>query len=360
MEIEITPNNRDRIELPREIDDDWVVLKGLTDYTIRGRTFSNNRNETDMLKLEGCVNCKIINCTFKDKSTKGNFIHIIGLDERVDGVNERGGRNNRIEGCTFKDKRFDGENGGETIIVGCNQWSGCKFETTIRKCEFINCTGEAELVSIKSCNNIFELNEIRSNCNGNITLRHGGHNKILHNLFVGGAGGIRVLGDNNTIKGNYHKNNNNQATDESRRPLIIENVPSGDRGEEWDPHYNNNHEPRSNCRERENHAKYARARDNIIEDNTYVNCRGVCVLWGYKDQGRKPRGNKFRKNTLIANDDRDSRFLVFFNDAETDRDRNEFRNNRMWGNNAEDAELPGRIERLGSRPNIPEPDAGPD
>jgi hypothetical protein len=79
-------------------------------------------------------------CTLRDKTNKGNFIHIKGEKSR----------GNLIESSVFRNHAYDGGNGGEAIIIGDNDMSGCMFETTIKKCEFIRCKGDDEIVSIKN------------------------------------------------------------------------------------------------------------------------------------------------------------------------------------------------------------------
>jgi Chondroitinase B len=328
----------DRIDLDRTVNTE-VVLENCRDCTIEGVTFTHNVRAEDMLTLKDCVECKIINCTFKGKDTKGNFIHVKGEDSK----------RNLIERCTFKDHTFDGGNGGEAIIVGGGQFSGCRFETKIRKCEFINCKGDDEIVSIKSCNNVFENNEIKDNCEGNITIRHGGFNQILNNKFIGSGFGIRVLGDGNDIKGNYHKNNNYDGEDD-RRPLYIDN---GDR--ENDGHFRDG-EP-SDEEGDSSYDGYARAKNNTIEGNVYENCEGICVVWGRTNKDEKPRRNTFRNNILKA-DQKDSEFLKFDNGA--DRDENRFEGNKMFGEHADRGDLRDReVEHLEHPPEIREPDAGP-
>ena len=325
-----------RIRLDRDQLRNKVVLTNCNNCTIEDETFSYE-GRGDQLELRDCVDCKVLRCTFHNRDRKGNFIHMQGARSR----------NNLIEGCTFKNHTYDGGNGGEAIIVGGDKVSGCRFKTKIRKCDFINCSGDDELVSIKSCDNIFENNNIHDDCRGNVTIRHGGFNTIQNNVFEGSVGGIRVLGDGNKIIGNHHRNNHNGGN--NRRPLIIENGDS-----ERDRNFNDNDEPIG--REGRDHATYARAKNNIIEGNTYENCRGICVIWGRTDEDEKPRRNTFRNNTLIAREGR-SEFLRFIR---AERDENRFEDNKMHGREADRGNLQEReVERLESPPEIERLEAGP-
>ena len=335
--VRITEQNRDRIQLDDEIDDEVVVLDSLRGYTIRNKTFSFNRSGEDMLELRNCVDCKIIDCTFKDKDTIGNFIHIRGANSK----------HNLIENCKFMNQTQDEDtNGGEAIIIGLDDFSGCRYETTVRKCEFINCTGDPEIISVKSADNVIENNCIRADCDGNITVRHGGRTTIQNNVLEGSAGGIRILGCDNKIIGNYHNGNNNRS--QKRRPLIIQ---VGDR--ERDPNFRDNCSPRD---EEGNGAAHAKVVGNTIEGNIYENCsRGPCVVWGWQQERghrERPEDNTFRKNILIA-DEVDSEFLEFIHRGED----NTFKDNKMHGRRASRGDLPeDSVERLDNRPDITIPD----
>lgn len=336
MKIIITEDNRDEISLDREIKNDHVVLDGLTNFTIDGVDFSFDGND-DMLKLNNCIDCKILNCTFHDRTKKGNFIHLRGARSK----------RNLIENCMFRNHSSPTSNGGEAIIIGLDKWSGCLFETTVRKCEFIDCRGDPEIISIKSVDNVIENNCIRDTCDGNITVRHGGRNTIQNNVFEGPAGGIRILGCGNKIIGNYHKDNDNGSV--KRRPLIIQNGLK-----ERDPNFRDNCIPKD---QEGSIATYAQASKNIIEDNIYDNCGGpkACVSWGWKQETehkRKPKNNDFRRNILIA-DRKDSEFLKFINKGED----NIFEDNKMFGDGAKRGDLPEEsVERLEDPPTVTIPD----
>jgi hypothetical protein len=71
---------------------------------------------------------------------------------------------------------------------------------------------------------------------------------------------------------------------------------------------------------------------------------------------RIPKKNKFRKNTLIA-DDSDSSLLKF---DETEVADNEFEDNQLYGEKAKSGDIPQEaIKKLSTRPEIKIPDAGP-
>jgi hypothetical protein len=80
-------------------------------------------------------------------------------------------------------------------------------------------------------------------------------------------------------------------------------------------------------------------------------------VWGKKkkpEQTRTPKKNKFRNNTMIA-DDKDSTFLKF-----DDTEDNVFEDNKLYGEKAKRGDIPEEaITKLSTRPEIKIPDAGP-
>jgi hypothetical protein len=65
----------------------------------------------------------------------------------------------------------------------------------------VNCSSDAEYISIKSSSNIVRYNTFRKN-GGTLTLRAGRKNQIYGNYFLGG-GGIRAYEDDHKIFNNY-------------------------------------------------------------------------------------------------------------------------------------------------------------
>jgi Chondroitinase B len=299
----------------KTFDDEPVKVDNVEDFSIIDCTFSYDKNEKDMLELYNCRNVKVIDCTFKDKKTKGNFIHLKG--EKTS--------ENTIEDCTFRNHKFGGRNGGEAIIIGLGEYSGCKFKTHIKNCEFIKCNGDPEMVSIKSCNNILEGNTVKDGTRGNFTIRNGGFNEIINNTFIG-TGGIRVLGKRNKIIGNIHKKNKSKDFP----PLTIENA-----DEPEDKNFENG---KPTCKKIKKNTAYAQAKDNTIENNRYEDC-DLCVIWGKKSKDEVPEGNEFRNNILIANSVR-SKFLEFASKRETHLRNNTFSNNKMNGSRADLGAMP--------------------
>lgn len=99
-----------------------------------------------------------------------------------------------------------GSNTGETIRVGTSENSLTDSMTVIEDNIFDRCSGEVEIVSIKSGGNIIRRNLfLRSQ--GSLVLRHGNGNLVEQNIFLGhgerNSGGIRVINRNQIVRGNY-------------------------------------------------------------------------------------------------------------------------------------------------------------
>jgi poly(beta-D-mannuronate) lyase len=99
-----------------------------------------------------------------------------------------------------------GENGGETIRIGTSDYSMENSRTVVEYNYFETCNGEIEIISNKSCENIYRYNTFVE-CEGALTLRHGNRCTVEGNFFFGNrnseAGGVRVIGEEHTIFNNY-------------------------------------------------------------------------------------------------------------------------------------------------------------
>jgi len=99
-----------------------------------------------------------------------------------------------------------GKNGGETMRVGYSHQSMRNSQTIVEHNLFERCDGEIEIISSKSCENVYRYNTFLE-CDGMLTLRHGNRCVVDSNYFLGhhkkGSGGVRVIGEDHTIVNNY-------------------------------------------------------------------------------------------------------------------------------------------------------------
>jgi poly(beta-D-mannuronate) lyase len=144
---------------------------------------------------------RVDHCAFQGKSDKGSTF-VVWLGEGNTGQHQ-------IDHNYFGPRDKLGKNGGETIRVGDSKTSmltaGCVVERNL----FQRCNGETECISNKSCGNIYRENTFLE-VSGTLTLRHGNDCVVERNLFIGnnvrGTGGIRIIGEDHVIRGNYLEN----------------------------------------------------------------------------------------------------------------------------------------------------------
>lgn len=163
-------------------------------------------------------------------------------------------------------------NGGETIRVGYSHQSMTNSGTLVEHNLFERCDGELEIISSKSCENIYRANTFLD-CAGMLTLRHGNRCVVEGNFFLGhhkpGSGGIRIIGDDHVIINNY-----------------IDGV---EKGGFWITSGISNSELKG----------YFQSRNCVIAFNTFVDSRGPAIELdaGFGSSGRTLRP----ENITIAN-----------------------------------------------------------
>lgn len=147
------------------------------------------------------------------------------------------GKNNRIDHCSFSNKKNIGvlvavmlegkinqdnfhqidhnyfgiriplaSNAGEIIRIGVSETCEFNSNTQITDNFFEHCDGEAEIISIKSCQNVVR-NNLFKECQGSVVFRHGNYNTVENNVFLGndkeGTGGVRLINKGQMVVNNY-------------------------------------------------------------------------------------------------------------------------------------------------------------
>lgn len=195
-----------------DIDGEWLVVSGLL---VRDGT-----GPKEGIALRGQNNrlteSAMIGGTYK------HFVRVFGVRNRVDHnylagktsgeptlqiESEASGPNHhRIDRNHFGPREPLGKNGGETIRVGYSGQSMNVSRTLVEQNLFDNCDGEIEIISSKSCENIYRHNTFFAS-GGMLTLRHGNRCLIDGNFFLGqrkkSSGGVRVIGEDHVIINNY-------------------------------------------------------------------------------------------------------------------------------------------------------------
>jgi poly(beta-D-mannuronate) lyase len=133
----------------------------------------------------------------RNKRTVGNMIDVRGAGSQV-------AQRVHIHHNYFHDftSPGPGTNGAETIRFGLSGLSMSKGLGVIEHNLFVRCTGENEMLSIKSGSNIIRDNTLLDSPGAQLTLRHGNDN-IVRGNYLRGTDGIRIFGDRNRVTGNY-------------------------------------------------------------------------------------------------------------------------------------------------------------
>ncbi|WP_245999534.1 chondroitinase-B domain-containing protein [Paraflavitalea soli] len=277
---------------------DYVTVSGIhfTDGYTTDRAVVEFRNKEQQL----ANNCRLTQCVIENYSRPDRFntdhwLILWGQHNRIDHcvigdklnsgttliveLNDERSQNNyhSIDSNYFKGHSPLGSNGGETIRVGVSRYSLTASRTMIHHNYFERCSGEVEIVSIKSGNNEIN-NNLFYECQGGLVLRHGSQNKITNNIFIGNnkpfTGGVRVINPGHTVSNNLFMD------------LAGERFHSG--------FSVLNGVPNSSI------SRYHQVKDATIGHNTFINCRSI-IFGAGKDAERTatPQNVRFTDNYII-------------------------------------------------------------
>lgn len=168
-------NNPAKGTRPKEGDEYWVGLRG-----------TNNR---------------IDHCYFANKRVGGLVLQVwLSADSHLN--------NHLIDHNFFGERQPYGGNGAEIIRIGHSWSSQWESRTVVEDNVFFRCSGENEIISVKSCHNVLRRNLFYESAGG-LVCRHGHYNVIESNTFIGhglrGTAGIRIINQGHTVYDNYIK-----------------------------------------------------------------------------------------------------------------------------------------------------------
>lgn len=168
-------NDPQKGERPNEGDEYWVGLRG-----------TNNR---------------IDHCYFANKRVGGLVLQVwLSADNHLN--------NHLIDHNFFGERQPYGGNGAEIIRIGHSWSSQLESRTIVEDNVFFRCSGENEIISVKSCHNVLRRNLFYESAGG-LVCRHGHYNVIEANTFIGhnlrGTVGIRIINQGHTVYDNYIK-----------------------------------------------------------------------------------------------------------------------------------------------------------
>ena len=237
-----------------------VILLGKTELrvsgeyvTLSGLVFRDCLGVDNVLELrtevgEVARHCRVTDCVFEqvaavESQKETTWLAIYGSNNRIDhcyfgGKKSRGAtivvwvskepEKHQIDHNFFGPRPELGQNGGETIRIGSSQDSEFVCQTVVEDNYFHQCNGEAELVSNKSCENVYRRN-VFDECAGTLTLRHGHRCVVDSNAFLGNeqgkTGGVRIIGQGHRVTNNYFQGLRGDA--ERAAISMMNGIPNG-------------------------------------------------------------------------------------------------------------------------------------
>jgi poly(beta-D-mannuronate) lyase len=243
----------------------------LTDCTITNYNPENPIQESHWVGLWG-KNNRVDHCHFSGKTNGGTTL-VVWLKG-----NEHIENNHRIDHNYFGFRPDLGRNGGETVRIGTSTNSQKSSKTIVENNIFKNCNGEIEIISNKSCDNIFR-NNIFLESKGTLTLRHGHRALVEKNIFIGNnkkhTGGIRIINEGHVVQNNLLIG---ITGDDYRGPIVFMNgVPNSPLN------------------------RYHQVKNVLVQNNTMLNCSPIQISAG-KDSEKTlaPINSKFINN-IVSN-----------------------------------------------------------
>lgn len=167
---------------------------------------SDKTVDSKWVSLYGTYNT-VDHCSFENKTNSGTLL-VVWLTSgnaanHTISNNYFGYRNANV------DENGEELNGQEIIRVGDSSTSMTTANVTVSGNFFEKCNGEIEVVSNKSCGNLYN-NNLFMECKGMLTLRHGNSCTVSGNYFFGNGisetGGVRIIGENHKVYNNYFEN----------------------------------------------------------------------------------------------------------------------------------------------------------
>lgn len=259
----------------------YITVTGFYYETVTSNPIIEFRSSSSTL----AQNCRVTNTAIIDTNTTTDATNVKWVSLY--------GQNNRVDHCHFQNKRNMGtllvvwlesgvaayhrvdanyftrplthnseENGQEVIRVGDSSTSMTDAYCVIENNVFEQCNGEMEVISNKSCQNVY-YNNVFLNCNGTLTIRHGKNCTADGNYFLGTytnskTGGLRLIDSGHKAYNNYFQNLG--GTNARAALCLMNGLPDSPI---------NGYFPASNC---------------IGAFNTFVNCKEAIHI-GYDDGG---------------------------------------------------------------------------
>lgn len=288
---------------------EYLVVEGLVfrnGYTPTKEVISFRKDKHTL-----CHHCRVTECVIDNYSNPERmetdyWVGIYGKNNRFDHNYLTGKRNHgvtlavrlnteesrenhhRIDHNYFGHRPILGANGGETIRIGTSHYSLTNSNTVVEYNYFDRCNGEHEIISNKSCQNIYRYNTFYE-CQGTLTMRHGNETLVESNYFFGNrkanTGGIRIINEKQKVVNNYCEGLTGYRF---RGALVIMNgVPNSPLN------------------------RYFQVKDSEASNNTFINCDHIQLCAGADEERSAPPINTLVANNIFYNEARDSLFTVY-------------------------------------------------
>jgi len=204
-----------------------IVVSGLVfkdGYTPTSEVISFRTSKDDLANHARVTNTVIDNFSNPERHDTDIWVALYGKNNRLDhnSLLNKGNRgvtvavrmsteasrenDHVIEYNYFGPRQTLGSNGGETLRIGTSHYSRDYSNTLVQYNYFDRTGGELEIISSKSCGNVFRGN-VFFESQGTLTMRHGHYTTVENNYFLGNrlpnTGGIRIINENQTVKNNY-------------------------------------------------------------------------------------------------------------------------------------------------------------
>lgn len=288
---------------------EYLVVEGLVfrnGYTPRSEVISMKYN-----KKELCNNCRITECVIDKFNNPERFesdywVGIYGKNNRFDHNHLTGKGNqgvtlavrlttkesqenhNLIDHNYFGPRAILGSNGGETLRIGTSHHSLTNSNTIVEYNYFDRCNGEHEIISNKSCQNIFRYNTFFE-CQGTLTMRHGNETLVENNYFFGNGkantGGIRIINESQRVENNYCEGLTGHRF---RGAFVIMNgVPNSPLN------------------------RYFQVLNSSASNNSFINCDFIQLCAGSDEERSATPQSTSMTNNLIYNENKSDVFTVY-------------------------------------------------
>lgn len=248
--ISFSPESSNKFDLPNHCR---VTNCAVINYSVTEESGKNN----NYVAFGGTYN-ELDHCSFFGKTNKGPTVVVNYFENEnyIKGSDQAPSTYHHIHHNYFGYRTYS-SNGGEQIRVGVSGTSGTKGFNLIEFNYFEESKIEAEVISNKSCNNVYRFNTLVGN-DGALVLRHGTDCIAYGNYIKGNkdnnlSGGIRIVNPRQLVFNNYIENI--EGADRSMRASIV--VMSGFEGAGINEYYP--------------------ADKAIIAYNTIVNARGNAI-----------------------------------------------------------------------------------